>query len=547
MPGRPAENGDVFDYIIVGSGSAGSLLAARLSEESAITVCLLEAGQRDWHPFIHLPAGYIKMLQNPAFTWSFRAEPSTGTAGRSIATTHGRVLGGSSSINGLVYNRGQAIDFDQWAQSGNRGWSYSDVLPYFRRSEKRLGLADKTYRGRDGALPVTDIDWKHPLCDAFIAGAETLGIPRNPDYNGGIQDGVGFYQRVIHRGLRVSSAKAFLKPAMRRPNLSVRTVALATRIELDGRRATGVSYRRPDGQTATVRARREIILCCGALNSPKLLELSGIGGGAVLREIGITPVVELPGVGENLRDHYAVRMTAKVRNVETINEKSRGWRLAKEAALWALGRPSILALSPSLVHVFWKSDEALDRPDLQITFTPASYREGIAGLLDTYPGMTIGVWQQRPASPGYVHASSNDPHILPRIQPNYLSSSIDQRALIGGVRLARRLFRTDALKPYYDHEISPDPKLEREDELLDYARRMGSTVFHLTGSCRMGPSTDPTAVVGPNLKVHGLEALRVADASVMPSMPSANTNAATYMIAEKAADMILGREIRGEG
>jgi choline dehydrogenase len=546
MPSPRVETEEVFDYIIVGSGSAGSLLAARLSEESAVTVCLLEAGQRDWHPFIHLPAGYIKMLQNPAFTWSFRTEPSTGTAGRSIATTHGRVLGGSSSINGLVYNRGQAIDFDQWAQSGNRGWSYSDVLPYFRRSEKRLVLADNTYRGRDGTLPVTDIDWKHPLCDAFIAGAESLGIPRNPDYNGGIQDGVGFYQRVIHRGLRVSSAKAFLKPAMRRPNLLVRTVALATRIELDGRRATGVSYRRPDGKMATARATREIILCCGALNSPKLLELSGIGGGAVLREIGIAQAVELPGVGENLRDHYAVRMTAKVRHIETINEKTRGWRLAKEAALWALGRPSILALSPSLVHVFWKSDEALDRPDLQITFTPASYREGIAGLLDTYPGMTAGVWQQRPVSAGYVHASSTDPNVLPRIQPNYLSSSIDQRALLGGVRLARRLFRTDALKPYYDHEISPDPKLERDDELLDYARRMGSTVFHLTGSCRMGPPSDSTAVVGPDLKVHGLEALRVVDASVMPSMPSANTNAATYMIAEKAADMILGREIRQE-
>jgi choline dehydrogenase len=236
-------------------------------------------------------------------------------------------------------------------------------------------------------------------------------------------------------------------------------------------------------------------------------------------------------------------MTAKVRNVETINEKTRGWRLAKEAALWALGRPSILALSPSLVHVFWKSDRALDRPDLQITFTPASYREGIAGLLDAYPGMTIGVWQQRPDSAGYVHASSIDPNVLPRIQPNYLSSSIDQRALLGGVRLARQLFRTDALRPYYDHEISPDPKLERDAELLDYARRMGSTVFHLTGSCRMGPPSDSTAVVGPDLKVHGLEALRVVDASVMPSMPSANTNAATYMIAEKAADMILGREI----
>jgi len=532
---------DTFDYVIVGSGSAGSLLAARLSENAATTVCVLEAGPRDWHPFLHIPAGYIKTMQNPKFTWQFRTEPSAGTAGRTIATTQGRVLGGSSSINGLVQNRGQDLDFDLWAQRGNRGWSYADVLPYFRRSEKRLGRADERYRGRDGGLVVSDIDWRHPLCAAFIEGAVSLGIPRNDDYNGASQEGVGYYQRVIHRGLRMSSAKAFLKPAANRANLSIRTEALAARIEIADGRAMGVSYYQGK-QLRRLSARREVILCCGAINSPKLLQISGIGPEDVLRELGVSIVTALPGVGENLRDHYAVRMTTRVKGVETINEKTRGWRLAREILRWSLGYPSILSLSPSLVHVFARSNPVLDRPDLQITFTPASYREGIAGLLDDYPGMTCGVWQQRPESTGYVRAISIDPAAAPRIQPNYLSHSIDQRTLIDGVRLGRRLFRTPALKPFYESETSPDPKLERDDELLDYAREMGSTVFHLMGTCRMGPGDDPMAVVGPDLKVRGVAGLRVADASIMPTMTSANTNATTYMIAEKAADLILGRE-----
>ncbi len=536
-----ADAEEVFDYVVVGSGSAGSLLAARLSEDASATVCLLEAGPRDLHPFIHLPAGYIKTLQNPHLTWPFRTEPSAGTAGRSIATTQGRVLGGSSSINGLVYNRGQDIDFDHWVQRGNRGWSYAEILPYFRRSERRLGAGDDVYRGRDGALVVSDIDWSHPLCDAFIEGATSLGIPRNPDYNGAEQEGVGYYQRVIHRGMRMSSAKAFLGPAAGRANLAIKTGALAHRIELTDRRATGVHFVQGNGAASSVRARREVIVCCGAINSPKLLQISGIGDGRLLQDIGVATRHDLPGVGENLRDHYAVRMTARVRNVQTINERVRGWRLAREAWRWAVGQPSVLSLSPSLVHVFSKSNEALDRPDLQITFTPASYREGIAGLLDSYPGMTCGVWQQRPESLGYVRAISPDPNLPPKIQPNYLSSSIDQRVLVDGIRLGRRLFRTEALKPFYDSEISPDPAVERDDELLDYARRMGSTVFHLIGTCRMAPDHDPKAVVGPDLKVHGLDGLRVADASIMPSMPSANTNATTYMIAEKAADLIRGR------
>ena len=531
---------ETFDYIVVGSGSAGSLLAARLSENETTTVCALEAGPRDWNPFLHIPAGYIKTLQNPRLTWQFRTEPSAGSAGRTIGTTQGRVLGGSSSINGLVQNRGQDLDFDHWAQRGNRGWSYAEVLPYFRRSEKRLGKSDEKYRGRDGGLIVSDIDWRHPLCEAFVQGAMSLGIPRNDDYNGADQEGVGYYQRVIHRGLRVSSAKAFLTPALRRSNLSVRTDALVSRVEFSDGRAVAVRYSR-GGQARRLHARREIVMCCGAINTPKLLQISGVGPGAVLNGIGAPVIIDLPGVGENLRDHYAVRMTARVKNVETINEKTRGWRLAREIALWSLGRPSILSLSPSLVHVFARSNPALDRPDLQITFTPASYKEGIAGLLDSYPGMTCGVWQQRPESVGYVRATSTDPAATPRIQPNYLSDPIDQRVMIDGVRLGRRLLRTAALAPYYVGETSPAPKLERDDEILDYIRRMASTVFHLMGSCRMGPPDDPMAVVGPDLRVRGVDGLRIADASIMPSMPSANTNAATYMIAEKASDMILGR------
>jgi choline dehydrogenase len=528
-----------FDFVVVGAGSGGSLLAARLAESGA-SVCVLEAGPKDYHPFLHIPAGYIKMLQDPRFTWQFRTEPSEGAGGRSIATTQGRVLGGSSSINGLVHNRGQDLDFDLWAQLGNRGWSYADVLPLFRRSERRLGHFDAKFRGSEGSLTVTDIDWRHPLCDAFIEGAVSIGIPRNEDYNGPSQEGVGYYQRVIYRGLRMSAARAFLHPAAKRSNIQVYTDTLAERVEFENASAVAVQYRR-GGQTKRVAARREIILCCGALNTPKLLQVSGIGPGPLLKAIGAPVHAELPGVGESLRDHYAVRMTARVKGVLTINQMTRGWRLAREALRWSVGLPSVLALSPSLVHVFARSNPVLDRPDLQLTFTPASFREGIAGLLDTYPGMTCGVWQQRPESRGYVRAVSLEAADAPKVQPNYLADPIDQRTMIDGVRLGRKLFRSAALRPFLEAETSPDPKLERDDELLDYIRRMGSTVFHLIGSCRMGPDSDPMAVVTPELKVRNVQRLRVADASIMPSMPSANTNATTYMIAEKAADLILDR------
>lgn len=535
------EEGEIFDFVIVGAGSAGSLLAGRLAETGA-SVCVLEAGPRDYHPFLRIPAGYIKMLHDPRFTWGFQTEPSEGTAGRRISTTQGRVLGGSSSINGLIHNRGQDLDFDQWAQLGNRGWSYADVLPYFRRSERRLGASDPELRGASGALVVSDIDWAHPLCDAFIEAALSLGIERNDDYNGRRQEGVGYYQRVIHRGLRVSSARAFLHPVAGRKNIKIVTDALAQRIEIADGAARAVRYRRA-GETATARAHREVVLCCGALNTPKLLQISGLGPASLLKAIGADVHADLPGVGENLRDHYAVRMTARVKGVRTINEMTRGWRLGLEIARWSMGLPSILALSPSLVHVFARSCIGLDRPDLQLTFTPASYREGIAGLLDAYPGMTCGVWQQRPESCGYVRAASLEAGDAPAVQPNYLSDPIDQKTMIDGVRLGRRLFRAPPLQPFLEQETSPDPQLQRDDELLDYIRKMGSTVFHLMGSCRMGPEGDPMAVVTPELKVRKVERLRIADASVMPTMPSANTNATTYMIAEKAADLLLGRTL----
>ncbi|OKO84574.1 GMC family oxidoreductase N-terminal domain-containing protein [Bradyrhizobium sp. AS23.2] len=528
-----------FDYVIVGAGTAGCLLADRLSENPANKVCIVEAGPRDNYPYIHLPAGYIKTLFNPAYTWQFKTEPSDLIHGRSISTTQGRTLGGSSSINGLVYNRGQAADYNNWAQLGNHGWSYADLLQYFRRTERRIGEADSVYRGRDGSLPVTDIDWRHPLCEAFVRGAQGIGIPYNPDYNGSSQEGVGYYQRVIHRGRRWSSARTFLSNARKRANVTLVVDAQVTRIVFEGRRAVGVTLERPDGSQSTLMARNEVIVSAGAINSPKLLQLSGIGPSELFKSLGIPPVHVLEGVGENLRDHWAIRVVARVKNVATINRLVTGFPLALQALRWAFGFPSVLAVSPSLAHVFWKSDDALSSTDLQLTFTPASYREGVAGLLDSFDGMTCGVWQQRPESVGYVRARSTNAREDPVIQPNYLSAENDRRVIVNGIKLARSLLETEPLRPYFDSRESPGVEINTDAEILDFAKSKGSTVFHLIGSCRMGPAQDARSVVDDRLRVHGVAGLRVIDASIMPSMPSANTMAATYVIAEKGADLIL--------
>jgi choline dehydrogenase len=538
---------ETFDYVIVGAGSAGSVLANRLSEDGKTTVCVLEAGPRDWHPFIHIPAGFMYTLVNPSVNWLYTSEPSEWTGGRRIAAPRGKTLGGSSSINGHIYNRGQRLDFDGWAQRGNRGWGYADVLPYFRRSENRMvteaHVDDDTFRGKEGHLPITDLDWRDPICDAFIEGAVELGIPRNRDYNGTQQAGVSYVQRIVQNGRRVSAARGYLKPAMKRGNLDVRTHAHATSIVFEGKRAVGIRYNNggQHGHAREVRATSEVILCGGAVNSPQLLQVSGVGPAKLLGELGIPVKHEMAGVGENLRDHYAPRFVARVKNAETINELSHGPKLVGQVLKYAFTRRGILSLNPTLVYVFWKSDEAVDNYDLQLTFTPASYKEGVQSKLDDFPGMTIASWQQRPDSVGWVRAKSADPFTAPLIQPNYLAAESDRRVLLAGMKLARRLLHSKALSKYYDREEFPGPQATSDADLMEAAKKRGTTTFHLMGSCRMAPDSDPTAVVDEQLRVRGLENLRVVDASIMPTMPSANLNASVLMIAEKAADMIRGR------
>jgi choline dehydrogenase len=532
-----------FDYVIVGAGSAGCILANRLSEDGKVSVCVLEAGPRDWNPFIHIPAGFMKTLVNPSVNWLYKMEPGPWTGGRAIAAPRGKTLGGSSSINGNIYNRGQAADYDGWGQRGNSGWGYADVLPYFRRAERRIGEGDDTFRGRAGPLTITDMDWRHPLCEAFIEGAVQNGIPRNPDYNGAKQAGVSYSQRTIINGRRMSTARAFLNPAKSRPNLTVRTHAHATAILLDGKRAVGVTYRQggQGGKPVTLRANREVILSGGTVNSPQLLQISGIGPAALLQSLGVPVQHALAGVGENLRDHFAPRFVARVKNAETINELTHGLKLAREVVKYLLTRKGLLTLNPTHVYCFWRSDERVANDDLQLTFTPASYKEGVQSRLEDEPGMSCAVWQQRPESSGHIRARSADPFVHPVIQPNYLTHEGDRRVLLAGMKLARRLLTSKPLEPYYDHEDFPGPKVRSDDELLGAAKQRGTSTFHLMGTCRMGPASDPTAVVDDQLRVHGLQGLRVVDASIMPTMPSANLNAAVTMIAEKAADMIRGQ------
>jgi choline dehydrogenase len=535
---------ETFDYVIVGAGSAGSVLANRLGEDPSVRICVLEAGPADLSPFIHIPAGFIYTIKDPKINWLYETEPTEWTAGRAIQQPRGKTLGGSSSINGHIYTRGNRMDYDGWAQRGNQGWGYADVLPYFRRSESRVGEGDDTFRGREGPLTVTDIDWSHPLTDAFIEGVQTIGIPKAKDYNGAKQEGVTYSQRTIANGRRMSAARAFLRPAMKRGNVRVITNAHATRILLEGKRATGIEYKKGgrNGKTLQVRASREVILSGGTINSPQLLQVSGIGAPDLLQKLGIEVRHALPGVGENLRDHYAPRFTARVKNIDSLNEKASGIRLLGEIAKWGLTRKGILSLSPTLIYCFWRSNPDLDNNDVQFTFTPASYKEGVQSELDEFPGMTIASWQQRPESSGYVRARSADPFEKPVIQPRYLEHETDRQVLVAAMKLARRMILTEPMKPYFDHWIYPGEDVQSDDELLQVAKERGTTTFHPMGTCRMAPRTDPTAVVDDRLRVYGLEGLRVVDASVMPMMPSANLNAPTIMIAEKAADMIMGKE-----
>ena len=531
-------NRETFDYIIVGAGAAGSVVAARLSELANVRICLLEAGRDDRHPLIHIPAGFIKMIFNPNYTWQFKTEPTGETHDRQINVMQGRVVGGSGAINGMIYNRGQADDFNNWAQRGNSGWDYESVLPYFKKSENWSGRSTRTeFHGSHGPTKITEMDWFHPVCEAFIDGVESLGIPRNDDYNGKLQEGVGYFQRFIYKGRRHNSANAFLKPALKSGKIDLRRKAQATRILFEGQTAIGVEYLQGD-QTHQVMADREVIVSSGTVNTPRLLQVSGIGSVDLLSSLGVNVVKELKGVGENFRDHFSVRLVARVKNSKTINELSRGPRLLEQIGRWAIGQPSILSIAPSLIHIFAKSDPSLEQPDLQGVFAPASFKAGFVGLLDDFPGMTCGFWPHRPESVGYIRARSTNPHEHPKIQANYITDEQDRRVLLAGMKLARTLLRSEPLSKFYDFETMPGEDIQTDTEWLDYAGQVGTSSWHLCGTAKMGPATDTMAVVDPTLKVHGIKNLRIADASIMPCCPSANTYASTMMIAEKAADFV---------
>ena len=525
---------DSYDYIIVGAGSAGCVLANRLSEDEGKTVLLLEAGGADHNIFIHIPAGFFKTISNPKVNWLYTTEPEDSSGNRTISWPRGKVLGGSSSINGHLIVRGQREDYDGWRQLGNAGWSFDDVLPYFRKFET-AEVGDSDIRGREGPIRVREPIEQHHLAQTFMDACEEMGLPRNPDYNGATQEGAGFFQYALGDGRRMSTARAFLKPARRRRNLKVVTKAMTTCLITENGRATSVRFRH-DGFEREAQARCEVILSAGSIASPQILERSGIGSGERLREHGVDVVHELPGVGENLQDHYVARFCCRAKDVETFNERARGVRLGWEIFRYAFKRTGLLTTAPGNVSASLKVMPGVATPDVQFAFAPASYVEGQLGVLDKFPGMTCGIWQHRPASRGSIHMASTDPEVQPTIRPNYLSDRIDQETIVGGLRKARELFAQPTLAKFVDVETVPGPDVQTDDELLDFARRTGSTVFHPIGTCKMG--TDPMAVVDPELRMHGLKGLRVVDASVMPLMPSANTNAAVLMIAEKAADMI---------
>ena len=525
---------DTYDYIIVGAGSAGCVLANRLSEDEGRTDLLLEAGGVDRNIFIHIPAGFFKTISNPSVNWLYTTEAEESSGNRKISWPRGKVLGGSSSINGHLIGRGQREDYDGWRQLGNAGWSFDDVLPYFKRFES-AEVGDDEFRGRHGPIRVRESIEQHPLAQVFMDACEELGIPRNPDYNGATQEGVGFFQYALGDARRMSTARGFLKPARRRRNLQVATKALTKWIITKEGRATGVRFKQ-DGFEREAHARCEVILSAGSIASPQILERSGIGDGERLKERGVEVVHALPGVGENLQDHYVARFCCHAKDVVTFNERARGIRLGWEVLRYAFTRKGLLTTAPGNVSASIKVMPGVATPDVQLAFAPASYVEGQLGVLDDFPGMTCGVWQHRPASRGSIHLASTDPEVQPSICPNYLTDVIDQDTMIGGLRKAREIFSQPALAKYVDIETVPGPEVQTDAEILDFARRTGNTVYHPIGTCKMG--TDPMAVVDPELKLHGLDRLRVVDASVMPLMPSANTNAAVLMIAEKAADMI---------
>ena len=525
---------DQWDYIIVGAGSAGCVLANRLTEDPSVRVLLLEAGPPDNNFWIPIPVGFNKLLNDTRYNWCFETEPEDNVRGRRIPIPRGKTLGGSSSINGMLYVRGNPLDYDTWAQFGNRGWSYDQVLPYFRRSEHYEAGGDAT-RGQGGPLNVAPMREHHEICDALIDAAAAEGWPTNPDYNNGHQEGFNYYQVTQKDGRRWSTARAFLDPARTRPNLKIETDALATGLILDGTRAVGVRYT-CHGQPLEARAGGEVLLAAGAVKSPHLLELSGIGAPEILQAAGIPVVHKLAGVGENYRDHFAPRMNWRVKLPITLNEQTRGLNFVKEIANYFLRHRGILTFTAGIVYGFVRTRPELEVPDVQYHFAHASYATAATRILDHKPGMTITTYQCRPESKGSIHARTPDPAAAPAIRPNFLAERLDQETVVAGMKIARQIVNNARMDRYRDFEMNPGDKVQTDADWLEFARNNGQTTYHVVGTCKMG--SDPMAVVDDTLRVRGIDGLRVIDASIMPTMVSGNTNAAVIMIAEKGADFV---------
>lgn len=528
-----------YDYIVVGAGSAGCVLAARLSENTNTKVLLLEAGPPDKSIWIHLPIGYGKTMWDPKVNWCFYTDPDPNMNGRKIYWPRGKTLGGSSSINGLIYIRGQAEDYDHWAKLGNKGWSAAETLPYFIKSETNQRGAS-TYHGDRGPLKVSDVTPEHPLMEAFIAGAQDSGVPRTDDFNGAQQEGAGYFQLTTWKGWRCSTAAGYLKPNRNRDNIDVQCNAHTTQIIFENNRAVGVRYRQnSENKVARIgSASGEVLLAAGAIHSPQLLQLSGIGPAKLLSRHGIPVVADLPGVGENLQDHLQIRMIFECKG-PTTNDEIRSWFGQLKIGLrWLLFKTGPLAIGINQGGCFMRAlpDEA-KTPDIQ--FHVATLSADLAGgKVHDFSGMTISVCQLRPESRGHVRIKGTDPFQAPEMQPNYLATDLDRRTMVAGIKAARKIANSRTMREFIAREVKPGPEHQTDEELLEFVRNNGATIFHPAGTCKMGPDHDPLAVVDDRLRVRGVQSLRVVDCSVMPTIVSGNTNAPVVMMAEKAADMI---------
>lgn len=525
-----------YDYVIVGGGTAACILAHRLTTSGAHTVLMLEAGGEPKSMWINIPAGFTKLLNDPVYNWRFQSEPEANTRGRTISVPRGKGLGGSSLINGMIFVRGQMQDYDAWAAMGAVGWSAGEVAPYFKRMETYKGGGEQ--RGSDGPMHVTQVAERHPLADAWLQAAEQDGQSLNADYNGERQDGFGYYQVAQKNGQRWSVVDGYLKPARQRKNLTLQTAAHVLKINVDAAHCTGVTYRK-NGQEFTVKATREVILAAGAVQTPQILELSGIGQPALLQSLGIAVVHAAPRVGENYIDHFATRMNWRVKNMQTLNETAQGWRVPLAALQYFTRRTGILTLGTGLVHGFVKTRADLPTPDVQYFFMHASYANAAVRKLDSAPGMTIGVTGLRPTSQGSIHIRSADPLAAPVIRPNFLATTEDRQTLVEGMKIARRLVGQPALADYIVSEMNPGVAVQTDGQWLDFARGNGQTIYHPIATCRMGADSDDSAVVDSRLRFKGLAGLRIVDASVIPAMVSGNTQAAVMMVAERGADLIL--------